>query len=354
MTGSSDVVIVGAGPAGCAAAIGCASAGLSVRLLEAARFPRDLPGETLHPGVEALLERLGVAAEVRAAGFPRHEGIWTHFPTGRVFTPYGSGADGPWRGFQAWRAEFDALLLQRAVALGVEVLQPCRALHPLVEQGRVVGVDTSQGLAHGRFVVDASGRGRWFTRKHGLTLCVDSPFLLARYGYVHGHFVELDEHPSLRWEPDGWEWIARVRPGLYAWTRLSLQGDPRTRPDVPVALRSGTATGAPRGADVTWSCVEASAGEGYFIAGDAAAVVDPASSQGVLRALMQGMMAAHLITACVQGMVPEAEAAHDYRGWVRDMYQQSASALRAQYALMPGAPARGTNPTNLSNSRTSS
>ncbi len=339
MTGSPEVLIVGAGPAGCAAAIGCATAGLSVRLLEAARFPRDLPGETLHPGVEALLERLGVAAEVRAAGFPRHEGLWTHSPAGSVFTPYGAGAEGPWRGFQAWRAEFDGLLLRRAVALGVELLQPCRALRPLVEQGRVVGVETSEGLQHGRFVVDASGRGRWFTRKQGLARSVDSPFLLARYGYVLGRFVELDEHPSLRWEPDGWEWIARVRPGLYAWTRLSLQAQRRTRPDLPLALCSGRAIGAPRGAEVTWSCVEAPAGDGYFIAGDAAAVVDPASSQGVLRALMQGMMTAHLLTACVKERAPETEVARFYRGWVRDMYQRSASALRVQYASLPGAPA---------------
>jgi flavin-dependent dehydrogenase len=354
MAGALDAVIVGAGPAGCAAAIGCATAGLRVRLLEAAPFPRDLPGETLHPGVEALLERLGVASEVRAAGVPRHEGLWTHAPEGRVFTAYGAGADGPWRGFQAWRAEFDALLLRRAVALGVEVSQPCRALRPLVEQGRVVGVETSEGLQHGRFVVDASGRGRWFTRKHRLVRSVDSPLLLARYGYVRGRFVEWDEHPSLRWEPDGWEWIARVRPGLYAWTRLSLHGEQRTRPDVPSALSTGRATGAPRGADVTWSRVEASAGEGYFIAGDAAAVVDPASSQGVLRALMQGMMAAHLITACVTGRAPETEAARFYRGWVRDMYQRSASALRAQYASLPGAPSWAADSPNLSNSWTSS
>ncbi|HYO66120.1 MAG TPA: FAD-dependent monooxygenase [Archangium sp.] len=352
MAGTSDVVIVGAGPAGCAAAIGCASAGLSVRLLEAARFPRDLPGETLHPGVEALLERLGVATEVRAAGFPLHEGVWTHSHEGRVFTPYGGDVDGPWRGFQAWRAELDALLLRRAVALGVEVLQPCRALQPLVERGRVVGVETSRGLEHGRFLLDASGRGHWFTRKHGLARHVDSPFLLARYGYVHGHFVELDENPSLRWEPEGWEWIARVRPGLYAWTRLSLQGDARTRPDVPLALSTGRPTGAPRGADVTWSRVEAPAGEGYFIAGDAAAVVDPASSQGVLRALMQGMMAAHLITACVKGTVPELEAARYYRGWVQDMYQRTASALREQYASIPGAPAWGASASNWSVGRT--
>jgi hypothetical protein len=182
---------------------------------------------------------------------------------------------------------------------------------------------------------------------------VDSPLLLARYGYVRGRFVELDEHPSLRWETDGWEWLARVRPGLYAWTRLSLQGDPRTRPDVPLALSSGSATGAPRGAEVTWSRVEAPAGEGYFIAGDAAAVVDPASSQGVLRALMQGMMSAHLITTCVKGRVPETEATRYYRGWVRDLYQRTASALREQYASVPGARAWGASSSNWSDSRTS-
>ena len=47
-----DVVVVGGGPAGSSAAISCAEAGLRVALLERERFPRDLPGETLPPGVE--------------------------------------------------------------------------------------------------------------------------------------------------------------------------------------------------------------------------------------------------------------------------------------------------------------
>lgn len=75
----ADVVIVGGGPAGSAAAIACAGTGLNVVLVERAAFPREAPGETLHPGVESLLERLGVAGAVRAAGFLRHEGTWVRW-----------------------------------------------------------------------------------------------------------------------------------------------------------------------------------------------------------------------------------------------------------------------------------
>ncbi|MDC0711899.1 tryptophan 7-halogenase [Stigmatella sp. ncwal1] len=327
-----DVVIVGAGPAGCAAGIGCAEAGLKVLIVEAARFPRALPGETLHPGVEPLLERLGVAGAVWGAGFLRHEGVWTHAPEGRVFTPYGSDGNGPWRGFQAWRATFDELLLRRARSLGAEVWQPCRALRPLVAHGRVVGLETSMGPLNSRFVVDASGGGRWLVRKHGVSRHVGSPPLLARYGYVHGEFGEALEQPMLRLEPGGWEWMARVRPGHWAWARLSLDPSRRTSAQPPRALATGRELGPSRGAEVTWSWVGDCAGEGYFIAGDAAVVLDPASSQGVLRALMQGMMVAHLITPCVLGTSDEPEAACAYRRWVKDLYHRSASELRARYA----------------------
>ena len=44
-------------------------------MLESRIFPRDRPGETLHPGIEPLLETLGVAQQIREANFIRHDGI---------------------------------------------------------------------------------------------------------------------------------------------------------------------------------------------------------------------------------------------------------------------------------------
>ena len=56
---SPDVVIVGAGPAGCAAALVLARAGVRVRLIDRERFPRDkLCGDTVNPGTMGLLGRL--------------------------------------------------------------------------------------------------------------------------------------------------------------------------------------------------------------------------------------------------------------------------------------------------------
>lgn len=48
---------------------------LKVAVLESRIFPRDRPGETLHPGIEPLLETLGVAQQIREANFIRHDGI---------------------------------------------------------------------------------------------------------------------------------------------------------------------------------------------------------------------------------------------------------------------------------------
>ena len=66
---TSDVVIVGAGPAGASAGIVLARAGARVRILDRAAFPRDkLCGDTINPGALARLRALGVADAIEARG----------------------------------------------------------------------------------------------------------------------------------------------------------------------------------------------------------------------------------------------------------------------------------------------
>ena len=90
-----DVLIVGAGPAGCAAAIRAASGGLSVALLEKARFPRDLPGEALPPDVEQTFAELGVTTSISKAGFMRTPGwIREHQASVASFLLRGNPASG--------------------------------------------------------------------------------------------------------------------------------------------------------------------------------------------------------------------------------------------------------------------
>jgi flavin-dependent dehydrogenase len=334
LTSSTDVLIVGGGPAGCTAAIGCAEAGLRVTLIEREQFPRERPGETLYPGVEPLLQQLGVAEQV-AAGFLRHMGHWVQWEGERRFVPFGADDTGPWRGFQAWRADFDAILLHRAREVGVTVRQPCPALRPMVKANRVVGVATAQGPLLAPFVVDAAGSRHWLARQLRLKIERYSPCLIARYGYVEGECPTRDEAPALVADPTGWTWTAKVRPRLYHWTRLSFGNHKTDTGWLPEEFAGLNLKGKIHGAEVTWRVAMSPAGPGYFVVGDAAAVLDPASSHGVLKAIMSGMLAAHLITRIACHALNEHQAAQTYCQWVYKWFVRDVRKLRELYALLP-------------------
>jgi flavin-dependent dehydrogenase len=221
MANRSDVLIVGAGPSGCAAAIQSARTGLSVRLLERAAFPRCRPGETLHPGAEVLFETLGVMEAVRRAGFIRHSGILVGWNTPPEFKPFGAHPGGPWRGFQACGDQLDAFLLEEAIKHGVRVHKPC--LPDATVAGRrevVVRAGTDEFRA--RYVIDATGGRHWLARKLSIPIERHTRPLVARYGYCAGKLSSFDEAPSIVADETGWTWMAHVKEDVYNWTRLSL------------------------------------------------------------------------------------------------------------------------------------
>jgi flavin-dependent dehydrogenase len=264
------------------------------------------------------------------------EAIGCDGPPNSRFEPFGADKNGdPWLGFQAWRATFDALLLERACRLGAIVRQPCQATGLLLDGRRVIGVQTSGGNLKARFVIDAAGGGHWLARKLALPLRRYSPRLIARFGYVRGECPARDEAPALLADAEGWTWTARVRPQLYQWTRLSwdvasTQGD--YLPDEFYGLEP---QGKTRAADVTWRIVTDCAGDGYFLAGDAAAQLDPAASHGVLKGLMSGMMVAHLINKVMRGEATEQQATQSYREWLAGWFKADVERLRELYALLP-------------------
>jgi flavin-dependent dehydrogenase len=338
VTDRFDVVVVGAGPAGCAAAIACADEGLDVAVVERAAFPRHRPGESLPPGVETILAQLGAVDVLHRADVLRYPGVWIRWGDKPRFQPFGGDAAGPWLGFQVDRADLDTALLARARSLGVEVHQPCRALRLLSREGRVAGVATSHGPLDARWVIDAAGSGHWLARRLGLARERASPRLLSRYGYARGPFRSHPASPLIAADGAGWTWTAEVGPGRSNWTRLALSAAvlPDGRPpDEHAAL---AAVGPVRGADVTWRRVAEGAGAGYFCVGDALAVLDPASGHGVLRALMAGVMSARLLGRMRAGVCTEAEAAAVYRRWAESWFRADARALRHFYRALPDPP----------------
>jgi flavin-dependent dehydrogenase len=327
----TEVIIAGGGPAGSATAIACAQRGLRVRLFERAVFVGHRPGETLHPGIEPLLSQLGLADRFQATVGARHAGIWLSWGGGKQFQPYGDDQNGAWHGFEVSRTAFDQLLLDYASEQGVEVCQPCAVDRVQLAQQNEVRVLTGAGPVSARIIVDATGRASWLSRRLGIARGARPTRLIARYGYAAGSCSGLDEAPELVGDSKGWIWTTMVQPGLYHWTRVAANGS-RPHPSwVPLNLRRLTPVGPSRGADVTWRMAAHPAHPGWFIVGDAACLLDPLSSNGVLRAMMSGIAAGHLIANVLDGRIADEAAANVYQHWLSEWFAREAIHLAAFY-----------------------
>ena len=155
---STDVLVVGAGPAGSAAAAWAARAGRDVVLADAAVFPRDKAcGDGLTPRAIAELDRLGLGEwarsrarnrGLRAAGFGRE---WELPWPGGEFPDHGSAVP---------RTELDARIRACALEAGAAPLEGARAVDVERDGDRVTGVVLELGRRAGDRRLRAAGRRR--------------------------------------------------------------------------------------------------------------------------------------------------------------------------------------------------
>jgi flavin-dependent dehydrogenase len=323
-----QVIIIGAGPAGCSAAIRAAEAGLSVMIIEARPFPRPRPGETLHPGIEPLFHELGVMQEISAANYFRPAGFFCIEKNKTEFLPYYSGNEiNDWRGWLIPREDMDNYLLSRAMKLGVKLLQ-CRGQVKILSTDPfllIAGLENFQC----EYVLDATGHNFWLSRQLGHSIKRISGNLTSYYGVCEGEFSQAREAPSFYKEENSWTWVAELKPSLYQWSYLNYEGQQKEKNFQPELLRSMQPIGITRSRDVTWRIVSEPSGKNYFCLGDAAFVTDPSSSQGVLKAVMSGMMAAHLISHTInkKNLDPETASA-SYNEWIRSWFTHECDNLR--------------------------
>jgi geranylgeranyl reductase family protein len=174
----SDVIVVGAGPAGAATAILLAERGLDVLVLDRAAFPRPkICGEYVSPEAARVLDRLGVLKALDVAGAVPLAGM-------RIVAPDGTAVEGRYRPVGAWRPyrdhalaipreTLDATLADRLRTAPVDFRERMRVVDVVLEHDRVTGVDAvDAGGARYRFtarlVVAADGRASVVAHRLGL------------------------------------------------------------------------------------------------------------------------------------------------------------------------------------------
>lgn len=313
----SDVIIVGAGPAGCAAALHLAGQGYAVAVIERLVLPQVKScGDVLLPDALRALQRYGVEEGVTAAG--------KTLDTLHVTAPNGGEVELAVRSLALKRPALHALLHQRLRALGVvfcrgEVLEP---LHS--PAGQLCGVRYRQegelAEMHAPLVILSSGAQPATLQRFGLVLRATPTAVAIRtyyrdydhpddatlrivchpaiapgffwacplpeqqYSIGCGHFLTGDERPEQNYLQNRLEFLARALP----FTARIVGQEDMIAPPCTSILRTGL-DGARLYAD------------GLLVAGEAAGSSSPLFGAGVGKALETGELAGVVAAEALAG-----------------------------------------------------
>jgi flavin-dependent dehydrogenase len=317
---SYDALIIGAGPAGSAAAAILAEHGHRVLMLEREKFPRYHIGESLLPFTFQPLQRLGLIDKMRASAFVKKYSVQFVSPSGRASQPFyffnRYDRETVAQTWQVLRSEFDQMLLDNARTKGAQVKEETTVLDLLQEGSRVIGARAqSKGGSpvdyHAPITLDCSGKEAFSAvRNHWR---VKDPFLnkIAVWTYYKG--AQRDEGidagaTTVAYVPEkGWFWYIPQHNDMIS-VGVVAEGKYLTRDGVkaPEAifkraveenqwikqhLAGGQQTGPYRLTSEYTHHARHCGTEGLLLVGDAFAFLDPVFSSGVMLALKSGTMA---------------------------------------------------------------
>ncbi|MGC8464056.1 MAG: geranylgeranyl reductase family protein [Acidimicrobiales bacterium] len=350
-----DVLVVGGGPSGSAAAYWLAEAGWDVALVEKKVFPRDKTcGDGLTPRSVRQLADMGL--EDALAGAHRYRGLRAcaygqvlelSWPTHPSFPSYG---------YVITRHDLDALVNEHAAKAGATVWQGTEAVSPLVDEtvrplpgtglpacvGAVVEDKETQQRreVRARYVVVADGANSRFGRALGTARDRRQPLGMALRGYYRspghdGAFIEshLDIRNAEGKVVPGYGWIfplgdgrVNVGVGLLSTERRWKGINTSVLMDQFVAwapkeweLSPATSLGAPTGGKLPMGlAVGPRVGPTTVVVGDAAGSINPFNGEGIAYGYETGRLAAAALGEALSG--GGADALADYERRLEDTY----------------------------------
>jgi geranylgeranyl reductase family protein len=323
--GKSDVLIIGAGPTGCAAGIVLCRAGIDACVVDAAHFPRDKvcgdavsnagmreidalgAGEALRRGPHALVQRA-------AAVFPDRTRIERRYAEPGYIVP---------------RLHLDDTLRRALEAQGGRLLQGCRISELTRTSGRVSGAIGAGFRWSARIVIAADGYGSVGLRALGLAaprgrqLAVSTTAYYRRVGFPNG--ADVSDHFFEAELPYGYSWIFPAVDGI-SNVGVYMRADAYARGGIKLAalldaflerhrarFAEAEAVGKPR----TWSLPLAPralplSAAGLLLAGDAAGFIDPLTGEGIWQGLYSGLLAGEVAAKAVRSGELTAALGREY------------------------------------------
>ena len=325
-----DAIVVGAGPAGCSAALFLARAGHFVLLLDKAKFPREkVCGDAVSGKSIGVLRALGLLGKLEAPPHGVITGLKMVSPNGKeVLVPF-PNADGlSCAGYCLRRQQTDAVLFGAARAESNITLIENFSVSGLEKdgEGHIIGISGASAdresifpplnnsrTYKGRVIIGADGAGSVVARSLGLPGVPPEHAFMAVRGYWRG-VGGLGDHIELFFIDQvlpGYFWIFPMGDGTANVGLGILGSDIKKRKEHPnkillnaiakhPVLAARFATAKQEGPIGAWvipngSHMRPSSGDGWVLVGDAASLVDPFSGEGVGNALVSGQMAAKTI-----------------------------------------------------------
>ena len=318
----TDVLVVGAGPAGAAAAAWAARGGLDVVLADAQVFPRDKTcGDGLTPRAIHELNELGMSAWLQ--GQPRNLGLRAAGFGQTLMLPWPGGSL-PNYGSAVPRTELDSRIREVALEAGATALDGHRAIDVQFEAGRVTGVvftcledgrKVSRTVECKRLIV-ADGAKSQLGRRLGREWHKETAYGVAGRAYIRSdrsHDKWISSHLELRGEQhellSGYGWIFPLGDGE---VNIGVGTLATTRRPADVNLRSLTELYTEQqraqwslGGDIKQfssallpmgGAVSNVAGRNWMLIGDAAGCVNPLNGEGIDYGLETGHLAAQMLT----------------------------------------------------------
>ena len=314
------MLVVGAGPAGAAAAYWLATGGHDVQVVEARAFPRTVTcGDALTPRAVHQLHEMGLADAL--AGSHRHDGLRISAHGRTVEVPWPDHPTYPDHGYVVRRDHLDQLVADHAAGAGARIWTGTEALRPLVEDGLTLGAvvsrDGDEVEVRADYLVVADGALSRFGRSLGSA---------RNRGYPHGsalrryHRSELGPSPWLETDIGltdrqgaalpGCGWVFPLGDGTVN-AGVGLLSTFRDFSSVDTAdLLDGWMEGLPAdwGLSPEGACGPAEAGRlpmggsvmpkvgpTHLLVGDAAGVVNPLNGSGLDTAYETGRLAAEVL-----------------------------------------------------------